>query len=83
MNETAAPVIPAAGSVCDPFRYFQSTKVVEFAAYNPTQSVRLPGPLATVAVTVLPGATRAVLTAIVVLLATVTFALVATSVAPV
>ena len=52
-NVTVAFVTPAAGIVCDPFRYIHCTGW-PFASYRPTQSPAVPGPFVTVAVTVPP-----------------------------
>ena len=78
-----APVMPVAGAVCVPFRYFQSTYVEEPSGYTAIQSVRPPGPLTSVAVTVQPTATDVVLAVSVVAgIDTVIGALVARSAAP-
>ena len=59
MTVTDAAVSPLAGAVCVPFRYFHSRKAESTApaTYSATQSVGLPGPFATVTVTVAPPAT--------------------------
>src|SRR2546425_1280774 len=53
VNATVALGVPAAGRVCDPFRYCHC-RTLPSASYNPTQSPGSPGPLAIVAVTVPP-----------------------------
>jgi len=62
-----ADVIPVAGGVCSPFKYFQSLKPPASGAvvvYRPTQLVGSPGAPATVTVMLAPG------TAVVVLMET-------------
>src|SRR5438045_2790718 len=53
VNVTVALLAPVAGFTCVPSRYCHCT-ALPFASYSPTQSPAVPGPLATVAVTVPP-----------------------------